>query len=1164
MKRILLALFSCLALAVCLLVLLEYPLKVDFMRGTLEHTLGSKLGCRVAIAGPIQAAIGFQPTLWLKDLSLTKSNSPGNASTLARIRKLKGKVELWSLLKGEVRLALLEISEIEVQIPPGCNQLAGFMRKGFSTSSGNESLTVFEVRRFSLNKLRIIRPAVGNGSEILLALNRVSGTMPLDAPLSLKAEGRYRDAPFNLEVSGPSLQTWQERTQPWPLALSLRTDVASLHFETAITPASNGADLSGRFTLAGSNIKSLGQFFGAHLPDFGSFDLQGRYEAKSAGLDLVDLTGKVGTLGESVFTGTLRLRSNPAGLNIAGRLEGNQIHIAKVAKFFVDSSSWRGLIDTVAFTGASHGVTLKDFLANLSGKMRLSHTSLVYDNQSSSQTIFLDRVIANFNPDQNLSGSIAGHWREEPFILTFANGTLAAYGNGEILPISLTARIIDTRLEGKGSLSRFTDTAGLSMQFKLTGRSLKVLRPWVSFSPQGDLPYRLDGRLMATSQGFSLTQLAGTIGRSDLAGEMIWRDSRTAPRLSVNLYSQALHWKELLSLTKAQMTRQVEHNGQRSQAYSVLGSLPSTDFELKVGRILGIEPDLRNLSTHGHVKAGALKASVSGDLGETEFAGNLEAEANAGTILARMHLSGHGVNISKLLKLTGVNQNPDLSVRFLELECITRGSTLETLADRLSTTICLKEGVIKGRTSDTRGSPSLVFSQALIKVPPHAPLTATAEVLFGKQPVKVQLRSDLGIKDRVPFALEARIADARLSLMGAVIGPWSRPQISLSFQLAGQNLNSLSFAGGPELPALGAYAVAGNFSATTKDYSLTGIDLRLGTSHLTGNLDFAAKGKRPRLKAQLAAGKLQLDDFVPYRQSFNNPARTMSTSMRQPKSRNAISTLKNLEYWLRQIMRRVDVDLQIAAAEVLSGTNRLGSGKVALTVKKGRLKLEELTGEAFGGEIDLGFILEEAGRKLKMETWGKVRHLDYRILARLMRPKAMKGGNLALDFRFTGVTPSMKDFLAHASGHFHAVVQPHQLEKADSGFWFVDFVFGIIPLLELGPASQVNCIVVNFNLKEGLAPGAALLIDLTDERIKGAGAINFKTRTLNLVFHPEPKKLVFKVPLPVRVSGDFTECRFTPTHRKFLVTLTHYITAPFKRLASLLFPGAKIYPCTIK
>jgi len=146
---------------------------------------------------------------------------------------------------------------------------------------------------------------------------------------------------------------------------------------------------------------------------------------------------------------------------------------------------------------------------------------------------------------------------------------------------------------------------------------------------------------------------------------------------------------------------------------------------------------------------------------------------------------------------------------------------------------------------------------------------------------------------------------------------------------------------------------------------------------------------------------------------------------------------------------------------------------------------------------------------------------------------------MALDFRFKGVTSSLPEFLAHADGQFHLGVQPRQLEKPDSGYRFVDLAFAVISLLEYDLGSQVNCILGSFNPQNGLAPGVTLLIDLTEEQIRGEGTINVKTRTLNLVFNPEPKQLVFKLPLPVRVSGNFANYGFNPTPRKLTVTLAH-------------------------
>jgi len=85
-----------------------------------------------------------------------------------------------------------------MQIPASHPQVTAFLRRSaFSPANGKKLPAEFEVRRFSLNKFRITRPtAVGSGSEVLLAFYQVSGTMPLDSPLSLKAKGRYHDTPF--------------------------------------------------------------------------------------------------------------------------------------------------------------------------------------------------------------------------------------------------------------------------------------------------------------------------------------------------------------------------------------------------------------------------------------------------------------------------------------------------------------------------------------------------------------------------------------------------------------------------------------------------------------------------------------------------------------------------------------------------------------------------------------------------------------------------------------------------------------------------------------------------------------------------------------------------------------------------------------------------------
>jgi hypothetical protein len=171
---------------------------------------------------------------------------------------------------------------------------------------------LFEIRHFSLKSLQILRPpTTGGEAQVWLALDTVTGTLPLDAQLKLKGAGHYQGAPFSFEASGKSLLAWRNRTQPWPLKISFHAGDAHVRFETVLVAPANQADLTGRFSLACSNIELLGLFFSVNLSEFGWLDLKGRFEAKDDGVNFNDLTGQVAALEESVFSGELRAQVYP-------------------------------------------------------------------------------------------------------------------------------------------------------------------------------------------------------------------------------------------------------------------------------------------------------------------------------------------------------------------------------------------------------------------------------------------------------------------------------------------------------------------------------------------------------------------------------------------------------------------------------------------------------------------------------------------------------------------------------------------------------------------------------------------------------------------------------------------------------------------------------------
>jgi hypothetical protein len=93
--------------------------------------------------------------------------------------------------------------------------------------------------------------------------------------------------------------------------------------------------------------------------------------------------------------------------------------------------------------------------------------------------------------------------------------------------------------------------------------------------------------------------------------------------------------------------------------------------------------------------------------------------------------------------------------------------------------------------------------------------------------------------------------------------------------------------------------------------------------------------------------------------------------------------------------------------------------------------------------------------------------------------------------------------------------------------WSANLVLTLLPLIDPGLKSQVNCIVGRFDLKEGDLSDDKILIDTSTVRIRGTGHANLRTEELAFVFRPRAKGIgLFRLQTPLRVSGTLTDQRF--------------------------------------
>ena len=111
--------------------------------------------------------------------------------------------------------------------------------------------------------------------------------------------------------------------------------------------------------------------------------------------------------------------------------------------------------------------------------------------------------------------------------------------------------------------------------------------------------------------------------------------------------------------------------------------------------------------------------------------------------------------------------------------------------------------------------------------------------------------------------------------------------------------------------------------------------------------------------------------------------------------------------------------------------------------------------------------------------------------------------------------------------------------------WSANLVLTLLPLIDPGLKSQVNCIVGRFDLKDGDLSDDKILIDTSTVRIRGAGHANLRTEELAFVFRPRAKGPgLFRLQTPLRVSGTLTDQRFGFDQRDVFFSALRMIASP--------------------
>jgi len=426
------------------------------------------------------------------------------------------------------------------------------------------------------------------------------------------------------------------------------------------------------------------------------------------------------------------------------------------------------------------------------------------------------------------------------------------------------------------------------------------------------------------------------------------------------------------------------------------------------------------------------------------------------------------------------------------------------------------------------------------------PLELDVEIAETKLVLETRVQEPLSLaRDRSGPAADAaepggEVAQTASAEPAIPLLPPGRSFGKVDLALSGKALESLEPLIRVDLPPWGPHSLEASFEAFHGGRYTADIALGMGKSRLEGTLkaQLSDTGKPPRLDVVLTSPRVRLDDFPTEGWS----ALTGKAEPAQASSEDAAPRTALLD---RETLRRLNGSLRVDVRRVSSGRDRLGRGRFTARLDQGRLVLNPLEIEAPGGKLALGLVFHPTSKGVVSQIAARVDNFDYGILARRVDPKSEFEGHIGLQIDLHSTAPTFADTMEHATGRFDFAVFPENMDSGGIDLWAANLVTAVLPAIDPGEGSKINCVVGLFDLENGIMRQHALGLDTSNMTVRGRATIDFRKNHLAVDLVPESKRpRLFALATPVQVEGQFDEFGLDIRPEDLLGSVVVMVTSP--------------------
>ncbi|MET4806282.1 AsmA family protein [Limibacillus sp. MBR-115] len=368
------------------------------------------------------------------------------------------------------------------------------------------------------------------------------------------------------------------------------------------------------------------------------------------------------------------------------------------------------------------------------------------------------------------------------------------------------------------------------------------------------------------------------------------------------------------------------------------------------------------------------------------------------------------------------------------------------------------------------------------------------------------------------LALKGSVGSAEYSVEGKVGQSASGPQADISMTFVANSLDDFAKLSGAELPPILDINISSKVVAEGQSLRLNDLQAKIGNSDLTGNLALTS-GKTPKITGVLQSESIDLRDFT-------GPA---------SKSEGAAEAVDNSPYVFKeepfdlQALRTATMDVKLAVGSfVLDEKVALEQTQLALGLQDGKLTVTPLKTLFGGGQITVETLLNAAQKNPSFNLGFGAANIDYgRILREQGVYKKMQG-TISSNLDLTGAGTSPRAIASSLNGKIlieggEGVLDDKLLKVLTAGLGDLQNLFN------KDESNKLYCILVDFDVENGLATSNAIVIASEVLTVSGAGTIDLRTEKLDLLFDTQTSQAsLASLAIPFRVGGTLKNPKASP------------------------------------